>query len=184
MAKFDLQETPRLGGYTKEFGDSGMVLREITELVLTSLAMPMGGKTKLTAAVKDTFGLTLPTALKSKLSTDGQTRLVQTQPDQYFCLTSKPVPSAMASVAYVTDQTHGWVGLDISGPNVREALERICPVDLDPSAFPVHAAARTTMEHLGVLIIRVSKDQFCLLSASSSAESFLHAVELSIKNVI
>ena len=39
------------------------------------------------------------------------------------------------------------------------------------------------MEHLGVLIMRTGEDRFLLLSASSSAGSFLHAVETAIKSV-
>ena len=39
------------------------------------------------------------------------------------------------------------------------------------------------MEHLGTIIIRTEQDTFLLLSASSSAGSFLHAVETSIRNV-
>ena len=44
-------------------------------------------------------------------------------------------------------------------------------------------AARTVMEHLGVLILRTGEDDYLLLSASSSAKSFLHAVEVSLTNV-
>ena len=43
--------------------------------------------------------------------------------------------------------------------------------------------ARTSMEHLDTLIIRTAENSYHLMSASSSAGSFLHAVETSIKNV-
>jgi sarcosine oxidase subunit gamma len=39
------------------------------------------------------------------------------------------------------------------------------------------------MEHLGTIVLRDGTDSFLLLSAHSSAESFLHAVETSIRNV-
>jgi sarcosine oxidase subunit gamma len=39
------------------------------------------------------------------------------------------------------------------------------------------------MEHLGVLILRSGDDEYLLLSASSSARSFLHAVETSLRNI-
>jgi sarcosine oxidase subunit gamma len=45
-------------------------------------------------------------------------------------------------------------------------------------------AQRTVMEHLGVLILRTGDDAFMLLSASSSAKSFLHALETSVANVL
>ena len=63
----------------------------------------------------------------------------------------------------------------------REALERICPLDLHPDAFGVDHAARTVMEHLGVLIIRTGEEAYLLLSASSSAGSFQHALHLSME---
>ena len=39
------------------------------------------------------------------------------------------------------------------------------------------------MEHMGAMIVHLSGDRFLLLSASSSAQSFLHAVELSYRYV-
>ena len=50
-------------------------------------------------------------------------------------------------------------------------------------AFGDGRVARTVMEHLGVIIHRESDGTYLLMSASSSAESFLHAVETSIKYV-
>ena len=76
-----------------------------------------------------------------------------------------------------------WVALDISGPKARDALERICPIDLHDDAFAIMDLARTTMEHLGVIILRTDEERWRLLSASSSARSFLHALETSVKNV-
>ena len=79
--------------------------------------------------------------------------------------------------------------------DIRDQVRRICEgfpgsywQDLDekslyPDAFVEGAAARTVMEHLGVLILRTGPDAYLLLSASSSAGSFLHAVETSLVNV-
>ena len=39
------------------------------------------------------------------------------------------------------------------------------------------------MEHMGAIIHREGTDRFLLLSASSSARSFLHAVEASLEHV-
>ena len=83
---------------------------------------------------------------------------------------------------YTTDQSDVWVTLELSGAGARRALERICPLDLMPESFGIGAAARTTMEHLGTIIIRNDADSFLLMSASSSAQSFLHALETSIIN--
>ena len=71
---------------------------------------------------------------------------------------------------------------EISGKGVRRALERICSLNLGPTVFEIDAAARTSMEYLGTIIIRNDEDSFLLMSASSSANSFLNAVEKSIEN--
>jgi len=92
-------------------------------------------------------------------------------------------PPYLGDNAYCTDQSDSWVTLELTGPNALHALERICPVDLRPDIFTVGSVARTTMEHLGVIIARVGEDQYWLMSASSSAESFLHAITLSVNNI-
>ena len=50
-------------------------------------------------------------------------------------------------------------------------------------AHVADVSARTVMEHMGAMIVHLSGDRFLLLSASSSAQSFLHAVELSYRYV-
>ena len=97
-------------------------------------------------------------------------------------------PDANASVqaklngtGYTTDQTDNWVILEVSGKATLSALERLCPLNLDLDAFPVGASGRTVMEHMGALIVRTGEDSFLLMSASSSAKSFAHAVELSFE---
>ena len=84
---------------------------------------------------------------------------------------------------HITDQTDAWVILEISGESSREALERICQVDLDKNVFQLDGMARTSMEHMSAIIISKADDTFYLMSASSSAKSFLHAVELSAQHV-
>ena len=84
----------------------------------------------------------------------------------------------------MTDQSDAWVILALTGPLVRCTLERICPIDCSPSTMPIGATARTMIEHLGSIIVRRPDDDdanpcFWLLSARSSASSFLHAITAS-----
>ncbi|MDC1383566.1 hypothetical protein N8500_08785 [Candidatus Puniceispirillum sp.] len=81
----------------------------------------------------------------------------------------------------ITDQSDAWLVLALTGPLVRRTLERICPIDCSASAMPVGTTARTMIEHLGAIIVRRPDDNdanpcFWLLSARSSASSFLHAL--------
>lgn len=187
MPDFTLTSAPPLAGYDQGFGN--VMLKAPADLALVSIALPLGAENAAEKAVKAAYGVALPGMGKSVRAADGA-RLIRMTPDQAFVLFTRATPDAERVVAdklgghvYTTDQTDVWVGLEISGPSSRAALERICPLDLHPDAFAMDDAQRTVMEHLGVLILRTGPDTFLLLSASSSANSFLHALETSIRNV-
>jgi len=180
-----LSATDSLGGYDKEIGN--IRLREITNQSLIAMAIPQGEESKFKNNIKNIFNLKMPSPTKSVKNKD--TRLLFTQPDQIFVLTKKAedpensMAITFGESAYITDQTDAWVILEISGVSSREALERICQVDLDKNVFQLDGMARTSMEHMSAIIIRKADDTFYLMSASSSAKSFLHAVELSAQHV-
>jgi sarcosine oxidase subunit gamma len=172
-------------GYDQSFG--GTRLTAPADFAVVSVALPLGGEAAAQKAIKAAFGSALPDVGKSRLSKD--VRLVRMSLDQGFVIFSHATPDAepfvakkLKGAAYTTDQTDVWTGLILSGAQARTVLERICPIDLHPQAFAINDAARTTMEHLGALIIRVGDDEYLLMSASSSAHSFLHAIETSIHN--
>ena len=189
MVEFTLVSAPPLAGYSESFGT--ITLSAPADLAIVNMAIPLGEDAKAMSAVKSGYGVELPEPGKSMKTTKGDARLVRLAPDQAFAIFTHPTPDAEEAAAkhtktalYLTDQTDVWSGLEISGVGARSALERVCPLDLHPSAFAVDDAARTVMEHLGVLIIRTGEDSYLLLSASSSAGSFLHMLETSIKNVV
>ena len=179
-------QTP-LDGVRLEVG--GTILEEVSDLAICSLAIPLDGDKDFTRALKAAFGLSVPAVDRSVAR--GETRLLGLQQGQFFLLFpdegSDPVSEIRAQLgetAYMTDQSDGWVLLRLSGPLCLAALARICPLDLDPAVFPPDAVARTLMEHLGVVILREAEASFLLMSARSSASSFLHAVETSLRNVV
>ena len=96
---------------------------------------------------------------------------------------ARVISNQLGEAGYYTDQTDSWVTLRVSGAKSRTALERICPIDLDPKAFSPGAVTRTVMEHHGAIILRDGQNSFVLLSARSSACSFLRAVERSVDNI-
>jgi len=158
---------------------------------MVSLAVPLGGTDALSDAVASAYGVSLPRVGQSAVSQGGKARFLGLSQDQFFVLldgmdpdVEQKVNARLGGAAYSTDQTHVWSALAISGPMARRALERICPIDLHPLAFPEGALARTVMEHMGAMIIRTGENDFLLLSAASSARSFLHAVETSVNNVV
>ncbi len=187
MADFTLTSEPPLKGFDHSFGDTR--LHAPADLAIVSIALPLGAENAALKAIKSAFDADLPAPGQSVMGKD-DTRLVRLGPDQAFAIFTHATPDAephvqslLKGAAYTTDQTDVWSGLVLDGPLARTALERICPIDLHPDAFAEGAAARTVMEHLGVLILRTGPDTYLLLSASSSAASFLHAVETSLLNV-
>ncbi len=185
MAEITLTPAPVLG---TNLSLGGNRIVERSDLALVSVAVPQGGEPALAKAIKSVWSLDMPDPRRA--SQLGDTWAIWTAPDQIFLMIPHDTPDADAHVraklkgtGYTTDQTDGWVILDIEGPDTSAALERICPIDLDPGVFPTGASARTVMEHLGALILRLGEDRFLLMSARSSAASFLHAVETSYRNV-
>ena len=160
-------------------------LREVTDISIVSAAMPAGSEKKTMTALKKAYGLAAPDGRMSTVSDKG--RALMATPDQLLIvlneaggLHAKNVREALGGTVYTTDQTDNLVALEVSGAGAIDALERICPIDLHDSTFPVGSYARTVMEHLGATIIRTGDDSYLLMSASSSAKSFAHAVQQSM----
>lgn len=181
-----LTAEPFLGGYSLDLGD--VAVAEVTDISIVSIATPLAGRDALEAAVQGAWGCPLPLPRWSTISADKSNRLIFSTPDQTLAvlpgvdgLAVTIVAETLGDVGYYTEQTDNWVGLRVNGTKAITALERICPLDLD--TLPVDGAERTVMEHLGVFIVKEAEDQFLLFSGSSSAKSFLHAVELSMRNV-
>ncbi|MFQ5621774.1 MAG: sarcosine oxidase subunit gamma [Paracoccaceae bacterium] len=186
MADFVLKAQPALGGYSEDF--EGTRLEEVADLAIVSLATPLGGEAAVAEALTAAYGCEVPPVGRSALSADGATRLLAMARDQLFVVFPHAPPDALSVVAektggagYLTDQSDTWFALRLSGPGALGALERICLLDLHESAFPPGSAARTVMEHMGCIVLREMEDTFLLLSARSSARSFLHAVETSLR---
>ncbi len=160
---------------------AGCALREVTDLALTSLAVPQGDDKGFAKSLTSHFGVARPDARVSTVK--GKVRAMATAPDQVLVLHPFDLQTGALADAYLTDQTGNWCVLSLEGPNALEALRRICPIDLEEPVFSADSYARTTMEHMGTAVVRTGPDSFLLLSASSSAKSFWHAVETSLKNL-
>ena len=106
----------------------------------------------------------------------------------YFAYDSDDAEANLAekfnAPAYFTDQSDTWGMIRVSGERSRDVLERICPIDLDPNVFTLGSVSRTVMEHIGTIIFRDGDDSYVLLTMRSFSRSMLHAIEVSVKNVL
>jgi len=188
VSEYHLTARPPLAGHEKTIG--GIRLRAPADLALVSIALPLGGEETAHRAITAASGCALPDVGKAAATPKREAHLLRMGVDQALVLFAHPAPdadsavaTALAGLAYTTDQTDVWAILEMSGSRARTALERICPLDLHDGAFAVMDVARTVMEHLGVIILRTGEESWLLMSASSSAGSFVHALETSMTNV-
>lgn len=188
MAEFELRPKHSLAGVAG--GAPGVRFAAAEDLGIAAIAAPGGGEDALAGAVRDAWGIELPAVGRHAAGPEGLL-LLGMAPDQYFAVfphrgaeAARVVAARLGGAAHVTEQSDAWVAIDIEGRLVRRALERVCPLDLHPDVFAADMAQRTVMEHLAVVIVRLGEDRFRLMSPSSSALSFLHMVETSVRNIV
>ena len=184
MTKFTLHETPAFGGFKTEV--EGGALVEETGMAIISVTIRTDAAKGFKTAFKKLFGEACPSAQESLMV--GKTMIVPSAIDQFFII-EKTDPraleerliKALGKHATTTDQTDGWGILTLSGPKTITTMERVSQVDMDISAFPVGAVARTVLEHVGGIVIRQKAKRgedhrFMLMSQRSSAASFIHSI--------
>lgn len=177
-----------LGGYDRTFGATR--LAEVADLATVAAAIPQGGEAEAEEAFRVSYFCRLPASGRYTISDDGATSILRNAPDQVMLMFRHLTPDALAVVRaalgetlWLTDLSDTFCALDLDGPGARAALERICPLDLDPSVFREDHAARTLMEHMPATILRTGDNAFRLLAARSTARDFLHAAEEALGTV-
>lgn len=169
----------------------GIHLSAFQPPAIVSMATPNGADDALATVLQTAYGIELPAVGRAAISAKDSATFLRLAQDQMFVLfvapaTGKPtdaIRTAIGDAAYLTDQSDSWAALRIEGPQTRAALERICALDLHVDKFTPGTVARTAMEHLGVIMLCEAPDKVLMLSARSSADNFLHAVETSVRNV-
>jgi len=182
---YSLEAQSALSGASFDY--EGLSIRERPNTRLLSIAASVNQIDSVSAALNNSAGVTWAEIGKS--TTHGNVACLGLQAEQVFLMSEhndndhQALAKELAAVARVTDQSDSWVTIEVSGSRSRDVLERICPIDLEDSVFQDGAVARTLMEHLGVIVYRY-QDTYRLLSARSSADSFLHAITQSADFVV
>ena len=182
MPDFTLTARPPLAGAAVPAESwPGFTVSEVTDLALASLATRRGEETEVRNRAKARFDLEPPPPGRTA-NGDGMTFL-WTGHEQWFVEAQESTLGGLEALlretfedsAAVTDQSDAWASLRLEGLATRAVLEKLCPLDLHPGAFPPGATARTTMEHLSAIItLRDDRGRFSILTPRSSAASFLH----------
>lgn len=99
---------------------------------------------------------------------------VWTGPRQAMVLgkTLKPITGAALS-----DQSSAWACCVLDGPQAKNVLARLLPIDLRDTAFAVGDTARTLLGHMNCVVIRRSADRFEVMVFRSMAASAAHEMQ-------
>ncbi len=162
-----------------------LTLCEVSNRAMISMAFAPAARDAVDSLCLSKLGASLPAVGGVSRAGDGLT-LLGLQYDQVWCTQEQSDKSDEKSLIaqlghpdslYLTDQGDGWATLALEGETVIVALERLCPLDLDTSNFPVDSVSRTVIEHMGSVIVRTGDTAFEIMTPRSFTSSLAHAVE-------
>jgi heterotetrameric sarcosine oxidase gamma subunit len=165
--------------------EAGVSLTEVRNFDLIQVMARRGKGAELAKAAKARFGVAPPDAPKAIQASDAT--LIWSGPGQFFVLSNRgkhaagAPTQAFAASASLSDQSHARVLISISGAKARTMLAKLSSIDLHPDAFPVGAAATTSMDHTSVTLWRGNdrtdgQAVFNLLVFATFAESLWHTM--------
>ncbi|TPL01162.1 sarcosine oxidase subunit gamma [Mesorhizobium sp. B2-4-14] len=166
-------------------GDAGVSLTEIRNFDLVQVMARRGKAAEMATAAKGHFGVAAPETPKAVQSTDAA--LIWSGPDQFFVLSKggkhamDALAPAFSGPASLSDQSHARVLISISGAKARMILAKLSSIDLHAEAFPIGAAAATSMDHTSVTLWRGNERTdgqavFNILVFATFAESLWHTM--------
>lgn len=165
-------------------GEAAVALTEIRNVGLIQVMARRGKAGETAKAAKAHFGVAAPETPKAVGTSDAT--LIWSGPDQFLVLSkgSRHTIEALAAVfagsASLSDQSHARALIGVSGDKARAMLAKLSSIDLHPDAFPIGAAAATSMDHTSVTLWR-GQDRngqavFNLLVFATFAESLWHTI--------
>ncbi len=189
MVELDWTETTPLsrvhaaGRHGVKDGAAGLAMAEMTGFELVQVMARRGQWSACAQACADAYGKPAPA---TPLAVDANgALLVWSGPDQFLVLSPRGAAverakAAFFGVASLSEQSDGRSLIRISAPRARDMLAKICSLDLHPAAFPVGAAAATSIDHTPVNLWRSPDAEggavFHLLVFATFAESLWHTL--------
>lgn len=153
-------------------------LAEVDHGVISSIAVMPGQGKAVDKALKP-LGFNFPAP--NSFATGAGAMLVWTARDQAFLIGA--VAPDFGAAAAVTDQSGGWVSLQLKGGQAEAALMRYVPLDLRAKAFPVGRAVRAPLYHMQMVLARVAADEFRVMVFRSMAQTAWHEIEVAMRTL-
>jgi sarcosine oxidase subunit gamma len=159
----------------------GVVFEERTGFGLATLIVRRNARSVLVERIRQRTGVELP--IGPRLAVAPGIRFAGIGVGTWWVLLDRGAPDfamtlkdAVGDAASVVDQSDGYGIVRVSGSHARDALCKLVPVDLHPSAFKVGDVATTFAGHVGVTLWRLEHERslpvFEVAAPRSMAESF------------
>lgn len=162
-------------------------ITERFDVALASVAVRRGDDKALARAAK-AIGLPLPAVAAAEAGTPWSTFWITAEmwmveaPHATHEDIAAILKAALGDTASITEQSDAWVRFDLTAANLAPLTERLTNLDL--AQKPPGFAARTVIDHLGVYLIKRSDTELTLYGPRASAQSLLHALEITATSVV
>lgn len=165
-------------------GHGPVTLREVTETALASVAARLGREAETTTLLTEVLGAAPPAPARLCAGTPGAFWM---GPDQWMVeaplSTHEDLAAQLAArangAASVTEQTDAWCRFDLTGDNLADVFERLCPANT--RAFAGGEAVRSAIDHLGCFLLCRAPDHITVLGPRSAAGSLHHALVVAMR---
>lgn len=164
----DLAAAPAFDGLGLPLDVGAARLAVLPEVARRGVMPLRGRRSAVSEALAAQVGSGLPEAGRTAALAEG--RIVWAGRGLWFVEGPAAERVDLGARAAVTDQGDGWVGLRLSGPDAREVLARLLPIDTHPSVFAAGSVARTLLRHVMCLVV-AEGDGFDILVMRSFAAS-------------
>jgi methylglutamate dehydrogenase subunit D len=166
--------------------NAGLHIIERTTLALATVLVRKGKSAGLATRVRERFGIELPREPRRAVA--GDITFAGTAPGAWLATCENAdgdfaalLAESLDGLASISDQSDGLIVVGVSGPNVRDALCKLVPIDIHPRAFAVNQVAVTIAAHMPITMWRLPDDSnrtptFEIATFRSFAESFRHAL--------
>jgi heterotetrameric sarcosine oxidase gamma subunit len=140
-----------------EAGEPGVTLAEVPVVVLHQIAAWPDTMESISARAAQAAGVdSAPGPGGAAAGPRGA--VLRVEPLKWW-LYGVEAPELDAEEGVVLDLSHSRTQIRVTGPDARECLNRLIPLDLRSGSFPVDSAAATGMNHVGVALWH-SRDGF------------------------
>jgi sarcosine oxidase subunit gamma len=120
------------------------------------------------AAAEAAFGISIP-ALACRAASDGERAALWLGPDEWLLLAPEAqagavaasLGAALAALPHsLVDVSHRQCALRVHGTDAATLLAAGCPLDLEPSAFPIGMCTRTVLAKAEIVLWRTEREAF------------------------